>query len=40
MTFDTMQATLASWSALTDGMFKDEMETGKEAYVSYVRWKR
>ena len=34
------QASLASWSSLTDDMFKDEMETGKEAFVSYVRWKR
>ena len=34
------QASLASWSSLTSDMFEDEMETRKEAFASYMRWKR
>ena len=34
------QASLKSWSSLTDEMFQDEMDTRREAYASYMRWKR
>ncbi len=34
------QASLASWSSLTSDMFEDETETRKEAFGSYMRWKR
>ena len=34
------QASLASWSSLTNDMFEDEMETRKEAFASYMRRKR
>ena len=31
------QASLKSWSSLTDDMFQDEMDTRREAYASYMR---
>ena len=42
MTFEIRgyQASLKSWSSLTDSMFEDEMETRREAFASYMPWKR
>ena len=42
MTFEIRgyQASLKSWSSLTDDMFQDEMDTRREAYASYMRWKK
>ena len=34
------QASLKSWSSLTDDMFHDEMDNRREAFASYMRWKR
>ena len=34
------QASLKSWSSLTDDMFNDEMDNRREAFASYMRWKR
>ena len=34
------QASLKSWSALADDRFQDEMDTRREAFASYMRWKR
>ncbi len=42
MTFEIRgyQPSLQSWSSLTDAMFEDGMETRKEAFSTYMRWKR
>ena len=34
------QASLKSWSSLADDMFQDEMDNRREAFASYMRWKR
>ena len=34
------KASLASWSSLTDSMLQDDLEERREAFVSYMRWKR
>ena len=31
---------MASWSSLTDSMLQDDLEERREAFVSYMRWKR
>ena len=33
-------ASLASWSALTDDLMQDEWNNKKDAFISYMRWKR
>ena len=33
-------ASLASWSALTDDLMQDEWNDKKDAFISYMRWKR
>ena len=34
------KASLASWSSLIDAMLQDDLEEIREAFVSYMRWKK